>query len=79
MKLIGRGNITAVAGPTTQIVLDNCGLFTKYFTKNDGTTIYDAEYWIFRLDHPNVYFDIMQFILFWHYRYFVLSFRRWNN
>ena len=44
MKLIGRGNITAVAGPTTQIALDNCGLFTKYFTKNDGTTIDDAEY-----------------------------------
>lgn len=44
IKLIGRGNITAVAGPTTQIAFDNCALFTKYFTNNDGITIDDSEY-----------------------------------
>ena len=33
IKLIGRGNITAVAGATTQIAFGNCALFTKYFTK----------------------------------------------
>ena len=37
------GNITVIAAPQTQVEFKNCGRFTKWITKIDGTTIDDAE------------------------------------
>ena len=41
--ILVKGDITVSAVPATQVAFKNCAPFTKYITKIDGTTIYDAE------------------------------------
>ena len=41
--ILVRGNISVTAAPETQVSFTNCAPFTKCITKNDGTTMDDAE------------------------------------
>ena len=41
--ILVKDNITATAAPATQVAFKNCAPFTKSMTKNDWTTIDDAE------------------------------------